>query len=109
MSILANEMERVVEPGPEYRSGEPVRVYVRKRERRYLIHDAGRAVELAGKGNGWLAIAEAAVGELDLNVNRAGVVFVPAVEGGADRDWLVGRVAAASQAVFSDLLGAADL
>ncbi len=90
----------------EYRPGEPVRVLVRKRERRYLIHDDGAAVALAGKPPGWLPIAEATVAEFGLNVNRAGVVFVPAVEGGVDRDWLVGRVAEASAAVYSDLLEA---
>jgi hypothetical protein len=101
--------ERTIEAGLEYRPGEPVRVFVRRRERRYLIHDAGTAVALAGKPPGWFAVAQAVVAELDLNVNRAGVVFVPAVEGGMDRDWLASRVAEASVAVFSDLLEAADL
>lgn len=87
---------------------EPMPVLVRKRGRRYLIHDAAAAVERAGRPQGWFAIAEATVAEFDLNVNRAGVIFVPAVEGGMDRDWLASRVAEASSAVYSDLLEAAD-
>lgn len=87
---------------------EPIPVHVRKRGHRYLIHDDGAAVARAGRPPGWFRIAESAVAEFDLNVNRAGVVFVPAVEGGADRDWLAGRVAEASAAVYSDLIEAAD-
>ncbi len=93
----------------EYRPGEPVSVFVRRRDRRYLILDDGTAVALAGKPPGWFAVAAATVAEFDLNVNRAGVVFVPAVEGGADRAWLARRVAEASAAVHSDLLEATDL
>lgn len=100
--------EQPIETALEYRPGEPVRVLIRKREHRYLIHDDGAAVALAGNPRGWLAIAGATVAEFGLNVNRAGVVFVPAVEGGVDRDWLGRRVAEASAAVYSDLLEAAD-
>jgi hypothetical protein len=95
--------ERVVDSGLEYVPGEPVRVRVRKRHHRYVIDDDGRAVELAGRPRGWLEVAERAVGEYWLNVNRRGVVFVPTVY---ERylDELTARVAQASRAVYQEVL-----
>ena len=60
--------------------GEPVEVFARKRGPRWDFGDGGRAVQLAGKPTGWLPTAERVVAEEGMNVNRAGVVFVPAVE-----------------------------
>jgi hypothetical protein len=85
--------------------GEPVAVRVRKRGHRYTIDDDGAAVAKAGRPPGWLDLAEQAYA---LNVNRHGVVFVPAVEGGVDRDWLVRRVAECSAAVYQELVELAD-
>jgi hypothetical protein len=87
-----------------YTEGRPVEVFVRKRMHRYAIDDGGAAVQLAGKPEGWFAVAEEVVEELSLNVNRRGVVFVGTVyprmlEG------LVSRVAEASLAVYEELLG----
>lgn len=91
--------------GADYRPGEPVLVLVRKRGRRWDFGDGGRAVRLAGKPSGWLAAAERVVAEEGMNVNRAGVVFVPAVERPSrDLAALALRLGDASQAVFAELL-----
>jgi hypothetical protein len=89
--------------GLEYLPGEPVSVLVRRRGRRYDIGDDGAAVRLAGSPRGWLRVAERLVAEDALNVNRRGVVFVQAVEG-RDVALLAWRVAAASLAVYQELL-----
>jgi hypothetical protein len=94
----------VLETGLAYVEGEPVLVTSRKRGRRYELRDDGWAVELAGRPRGWRERATAVVDAYDLNLTRTGVVFVPAVEGGVDRDWLVGRVAEASLALYDALL-----
>jgi hypothetical protein len=96
--------ERLVEPGPEYADGEPVRVRIRKRGRRYVIDDGGAAWTKAhASGRTALRTAERVVAEDFLNVNRSGVVFVPAVEG-RDIDALSARIAACSRAVYAALL-----
>lgn len=97
--------EIVLEPGLLYREGDPVRVRVRKRLHRYDLDDLEGAVRLAGKPPGWFdAAVVVAEGEWWLNLNRRGAVFVPAVEGGVDLEWLVGRVAGASAAVYAAVL-----
>jgi hypothetical protein len=96
--------EAVLDTGLAYAQGEPVLVTIRRRGRRYDLRDDGRALELAGRPVGWHETAAAAVGAFDLNLTRNGVVFVPAVEGGVDRDWLARRVAEASLAVYDALL-----
>ncbi len=95
----------VIDAGIAYGDGEPVRVRVRKRERRCMIDDRGPAGEKAGRPSRWLEVANRIVkDEYSLNVNRSGIVFVPAVEGGADRAELVTRVAECSAAVYDRLL-----
>jgi hypothetical protein len=96
--------EVVLETGLAYTEGEPVLVRLRKRGYRYDLRDEGRAVELAGRPAGWRESATAAVDANDLNVTRTGVVFVPAVEGGVDRDRLARRVAETSLALYDALL-----
>ena len=86
-----------------YWSDEPVRAHIRKRGHRYDLDDSGQAVALAGRPRGWLAVAEEIVAETGLNVNRAGVVFVSAVEG-RDVAALALKVAEASRAVYAELL-----
>ena len=95
--------EAAVEPGPSYRDGAPVRVRIRKRGRRYDLDDDGAAVLLAGRPPGWFAAAAAVVAADALNVNRRGVVFVPAVEG-RDLVTLAARVAATSARLYGELL-----
>jgi hypothetical protein len=83
---------------------------VRKRGRRYDIDDDGAGVakaRAAGTTRRWLEVAERVVAEDALNVNRRGVVFVPAVEG-RDIEALARRVAATSRAVEGELLAAED-
>lgn len=97
--------DAVLDSGRSYRPGEPVTIEVRKRGRRYHLGDGGRATTLAGKPAGWLAAAERVVAREGFNLNRAGVVFVPAVEGSCgDLGLLAARLAEASHAVFAELV-----
>jgi hypothetical protein len=103
-SLAGTEIgEATVESDLVYGPERPVRIHVRKRSHRYDLDDAGQAVALAGRRRGWLAVADAIVAETGLNVNRAGVVFVSAVEG-RDLAALAVKVAEASRAVFAELL-----
>jgi hypothetical protein len=99
--------EATLDTGQSYLEGEPTQIFIRKRGRRYDLDDRGRAAELAGKPSGWFPVAERVVVEEGFNVNRAGVVFVPAVEG-RDLALLALRLAHTSRAVFTELLEAAD-
>jgi hypothetical protein len=89
-----------------YDGAEPVRIRVRKRGRRIDIDDDGTAVRKADVG-GWRETAERTVEEEGFNVNRAGVVFVPVVEG-RDIAELAERLAATSLAVYGELLAQED-
>jgi hypothetical protein len=86
--------------------GAPVEVLVRRRPGRYLVSDDGRAVELAGRPAGWREVAAAVVAARGLNVNRRGVVSVPAVprQGAAWLESLAARVADASLTLYEALL-----
>jgi hypothetical protein len=96
--------ERVVEPGPAYADGDPVRIRIRKRGHRYDLDDDGAGWAKAGaSGRAALEAAEQVVVQEGFNVNRSGVVFVPAVEG-RDIDALAERLADCSLAVYAELL-----
>jgi hypothetical protein len=97
--------ERAVATDLRYAGGEQVSVHIRKRGRRYDIDDGGAAVATARSFGvvDWRDVAATVVDAHDLNVNRRGVVFVPAVEG-RDLAWLAYRVARCSYAVHSELL-----
>jgi hypothetical protein len=95
--------EAVVESGLEYSPDEPIRVRVRKRGHCYDLDDEGRALELVGRPGGWLEVADEVVAETGLNVNRAALVFVSAVEG-RDLAALTVKVAEASRGVYAELL-----
>jgi hypothetical protein len=97
---------RVVWSELEYADGEPVCVDIRKRRHRYDVHDGGGAVARARYlgVESWEDVASEIVDAHDLNLNRRGVIFVPAVEGGIDVAWLAFRVARCSYAVHSELL-----
>jgi hypothetical protein len=86
-----------------YVPGRPVRISVRHRGHRYDIDDMGAAVAIAARPAGWLGTAEQVVHAIGWNINRDGVVFVPAVEG-RDIDALIERTAEASVAVLTALL-----
>jgi transposase InsO family protein len=100
--------DAVLDGGAEYADGDPVEVRVRKRAHVYTVDDDAAAMARAGKPPGWLAVATDVVDAYALNVNRRGVVFVPAVEGGVDLAWLVTRIADCSAAVYRELLDLAD-
>lgn len=95
--------QMVFESGRSYVSGESVTIEIRKRGHRYDLHDDGRAARLAGKPRGWREVAERVVAREGFNVNRSGVVFVPAVEG-RDLGLLAVRLAETSYAVFAELV-----
>ena len=96
----------VLDSGLTYDGAEPVRVRVRKRGRRIDISDDGAAVAKADV-EPWRDTAERTVELEGFNVNGAGVVFVPVVEG-RDIGALAERLAATSLAVYGELLAQDD-
>jgi hypothetical protein len=89
--------------GSTYGSSEPVVIRVRRRGDKLTIDDDGGAVRLAGRPSGWHERADRIVEDAGVNVNRRGVVFVPA-GGEAHLDRLVALVAATSLEVYDALL-----
>ena len=107
---LAEAGEVVLDSGLFYADGDPVRVRVRKRERRYELDDEGAAVRKVGvsvRHGAWYEAADRVVDEEHVNVNRRGVVFVPAVEG-RDLAALALQVARASASLYAALLEISD-
>lgn len=92
----------LVETG-RYRKGEATVVRVRRRAHWIELDDDGRAVALAGRPSGWLAVAEAVAEAFSLNVNRRGVVFVRVHER-RPVDELTRRVGETSRALYAALL-----
>jgi hypothetical protein len=86
-----------------YLSDQPVQVIVKRRERRVEVTDEGRAVALAGTPPGWREVARRIEQEHCVNVSRHGVVFLP-VSGPFTVEEIEERIAAASLALFQDLL-----
>jgi hypothetical protein len=93
--------EAVVDSGHAFADGEPVRVLIRKRLYRYTLSDRGRAIEMSGTPPGWREAAERAVESM--NVDRQGIVFVPAVAG-PHLPRLIERLADASRAVHEAVI-----
>lgn len=95
--------EWTVDSGLAWSDGEPVLVRVRRRGRNHDVDDMGEAVRRGGPAPGWQKVARRVVeDEWWLNVDRSGKVFV-----GCRRerlDWIVGRVAGASLALYLALL-----
>ncbi len=98
--------DTTIDTGLTYRVGEPVRIRVRRRGHRYDIGDEGEAVKRAGKPDGWLSETQRLVAKEGFNVNRRGVVFVPAIEG-RDIASLTLRLAETSRTVYLSLLESA--
>jgi len=86
-----------------YLSDSPVQVTVKRRERRVDVTDEGRAVALAGTPPGWRDVARRIEHEYVVNITRQGVVWLP-VMGRFTVEEIEERVAAASLALFQDLL-----
>ena len=95
--------ERVVDSGARYGDGEAVSVSIRKRGRRYDLDDRGLAVAKSGRPSGWFEVARRVVDRDGFNVNRAGVVFVPVVEG-RDLASVALRLAGTALAIYAELL-----
>ncbi|HEY7009335.1 MAG TPA: hypothetical protein VH395_10360 [Jatrophihabitantaceae bacterium] len=104
--VLDDDGETILDTGLRYRDSEPVLIRVRRRGRRYDITDDGAAVSLAGRPGGWLERVERLVAAEGFNVNRRGVLFVPAVAG-RDITSLALRLADTSRSAYLDLLEAA--
>jgi hypothetical protein len=90
-----DEEERTVDTGA-------LPITVRKRGRRYDLHDRGEAVASTASLD-WLPIAEAVARREGFNVNRRGVVFVGAVEG-RDLAPLIVRLADCAESVRAAIL-----
>lgn len=107
LTALDDVDETTVDTGLTYRGHEPVLIRIRRRGHRYDIGDNGTAVTRSGKPVGWLAQVEDLVALEGFNVNRRGVLFVPAVEG-RDIAALASRLAETSRTVYLTLLEAAS-
>jgi hypothetical protein len=98
--------EIVLDTGLDYGDGEHVRITLRKRGRRLVFTDEGRAFRKAAVSQRpWLEVAERTVEREGMNVNRMGAVFVPAVLS-PDRDLasLARRLGETSLALYGELL-----
>lgn len=84
-------------------SARPVQVTVKRRERRVRVTDEGRAVALAGTPPGWREVARRIEDEYCVNVSRHGTVFL-GVCGPFTVEEIEERIAAASNALYQDLL-----
>ena len=106
-AVEGDRVESRLDSGLTYfDGGPPVEVLVRRRPGRYLVSDDGSAVEVAGRPAGWREVADDVIAAHGLNVNRRGVVSVPAVprQGAAWLDSLTACVADASLALYEALL-----
>lgn len=96
--------EALLDTGIEYRPGDPVRVRIVRREHRATVSDVGGATERAGRPRAWREVAVRLERELDVNVSRQGEVSLPVVPAGPSEPDVVARIAAASLALYEDLL-----
>jgi hypothetical protein len=96
--------ESVVDTGLEYRPGDPVRVWVLRRERRVSVSDHGAALEKAGAVSGWRCARDRVHAELDVNISRGGVVWLPVVAVGPSERDVAHRIGRASLIFFQELL-----
>jgi hypothetical protein len=93
-----------VDTGLEYRPGDPVRVWVRRRERRVSVSDRGAALDKAGAAPGWQRASAQVHAELDVNITRGGVVWLPVVAVGPSEEDVARRIGHASLIFFQELL-----
>jgi ankyrin repeat protein len=96
--------ETITDTGLAYRPGEPVRLRVTRREPRLTVSDGGAALAQAGRPAGWRAIAERLERELDVNISRAGAVWLPAVAAGPPLHAIEQRIGQASLTLYQELL-----
>jgi len=93
-----------VDTGLEYRPGDPVRVWILRRERRVSVSDHGTALRKAGGPPGRQRACERVLAEFDVNITRAGVVWLPVVAAGPSEQAVVARIGRASLIFFEELL-----
>jgi hypothetical protein len=96
--------ESVVDTGLEYRAGDPVCVWVLHRERRVSVSDRGVALQKAGTTPGWKRACARVHAELDVNITRGGVVWLPVVAVGPSEADVARRIGHASLIFFQELL-----
>ncbi|MBV9424074.1 MAG: ankyrin repeat domain-containing protein [Solirubrobacterales bacterium] len=96
--------ETITDTGLAYRAGEPVRLWVRRRERRLTVTDTGVALAQAGRPAGWRAVAERLAREFDVNVSGTGAVWLPVVAVGPPIQAVEKRIAEASLTFYHELL-----
>lgn len=96
--------ESVVDTGLEYRPADPVRVWVLHRERRVSVSDHGAALRKAGAPPGWQGACARVHGELEVNITRGGVVWLPVVAVGPGEEHVAQRIGRASLIFFQELL-----
>jgi ankyrin repeat protein len=101
---IARELDAIVDTGLEYRPGDPVRVRIVRHGGRVAVTDDGAAVERVGRPDGWRDVARRIDDGLVVNVSRRGVVSLPVVRAGPGLEPIVRRIAAASLALYQDLL-----
>jgi hypothetical protein len=99
----------VFDSGLEYVPGDPVTVRVVER----VVHDGVRTVSVtddsaaaqrAGRRAGWRSVGERVADELVVNVGRDGAISLPVVRVGPGQDAIAKRIAAASLALYQELL-----
>ena len=66
--------------------------------------DDGAAIKQAGRPAGWRALASQLERELDVNITRHGVVWLPVVAAGPGLDTITARIAQASVIFYEELL-----
>jgi hypothetical protein len=96
--------ESVIDTGLRYRPGDPVEVWVLHRERRVSVSDHGAALRKAGAGPGWERAGARVRAEVDVNISRAGVVWLPVVAAGPGEEVVARRIGQASLIFFEELL-----
>jgi len=95
---------QVIDTALEYVPGEPVRVWARHRDHRITVSDRGAALQKAGTPDGWQHACARVFAELDVNITRGGVVWLPVVPIGPAEEAVAQRVARASLIFFQELL-----
>jgi hypothetical protein len=96
--------ESAFDSGLEYRPGDCVEVWVLRRERRVSVSDHGAALQKAGPRPGWERAGARVLAELDVNITRGGVVWLPVVAVGPSEAEVARRIARASLSFFQELL-----
>jgi len=96
--------ESRIDTGLEYRPSDPVCVWLVRRDRRVSVSDHGAALRKAGAAPGWQRASARVLAEFDVNIARAGAVWLPVVAAGPGEDDVVRRVGRASLVFYQELL-----